>query len=188
MDKNIFAAVCDEVLEESSAEVLFHAMPASFSYSQEGWDVGICTKIGLVPVRAKVIIDATGDANAAAVAGFPLVRPETVQPATLQLRLSGYDAEALNYPRLKKASDRVIAEVRLIGTDLSWHDNGPEAFLRGYGNNGNHVRAHGAETSEGRSKVELSARKSVLRMYRFLRQQPGLKGLEISEMAVEAGQ
>ncbi len=187
MDKNIFAAVCDEVIEESGTDILFHAMPASLSYSGLGWDVGICTKTGLLPLRAKIIIDATGDANAAAIAGFPLIRPETVQPATMQLLLSGYDPDRLDYRRLKKEAERAAAEGRLKSTDVSWFNDGPEAFLRGRGNNGNHIRAYGAESSEAKTKVEIEARKSVLRMYRFFKAQPGLEDLVISEMAVETG-
>ena len=47
--------------------------------------------------------DATGDANAVSLAGFELVHSMVVQPATLDLRCSGYDPEALDYAALKAA-------------------------------------------------------------------------------------
>jgi len=72
-------------------------------------------------------------------------------------------------------------------TDISWHDDGPEAFLRQRGHNANHIEARNSETSEGRSSVEVAARQAVLRMYRFFKKQPGLLNFNVDWMCTEAG-
>lgn len=187
MDKMVFAALCDETVLGSGAELLLHAMPAALSWAGERWHVGLCTKTGVRQATAKVVVDATGDANAVALAGFEVVRPAVVQPATLQMHCSGYDAATLDYAALKAAAERAIAAGELKTTDIAWHNDGPEAFLRRHGNNANHLRAPRAETSEGRTAAEVEARQAVLRMYRFCRRQPGLEQFRVDWICAEAG-
>jgi glycine/D-amino acid oxidase-like deaminating enzyme len=187
VDIPVFAALCDEAVLQAGVELLFHAMPGSASFTKNDWTLGICTKSGLKETRAKVVVDTTGDANVVALAGLEMVHPGEVQPATLTMSCSGYDAEELDYPALKRAAEKAIVDGELKTTDISWRDNGPEEFLRRYGRNANHIRAHGAETSEGKSAAEVEARQAVLRMYRFFRKQPGLKNFRIDTLCSEAG-
>ena len=187
VDIAVFSALCDNAVLDAGVHLLFHAMPASVGFEDGLWTVEICTKSGLQKTRAKVLIDATGDANLVGLAGFERVFPDIVQPATLQMRCSGYDPNALDYEALKAACDRAIASGELKTTDVSWRDNGPAGFLKSFGNNANHVAAPGAETSEGRTAVEIEARQAVLRMFRFFRQQPGLETFTVDWLCAEAG-
>jgi hypothetical protein len=187
MDRTIFAALCDEAVIDAGVDLLFHVMPAKITFEDGVWAVSLCTKTGLREVRAKVLIDATGDANVVVLAGFDVVRPDIVQPATLSMHCSGYDVEALDFDTLKVAAERAIAAGELKTTDIGWRDDGPEAFLRKHGGNANHLRAPHAETSEGRSAAEAEARRAILRMYRFFRRQPGLENFRIDWIAPEVG-
>lgn len=187
IDIPFFAALCDEAVLDAGVELLFHAMPAAARFADGLWAVDLCTKTGLRQVQAKVLIDATGDANLVALAGLPLNRPDIVQPATLQLHCGGYDPQNLDYAALNDACTRAIADGELKTTDVSWHDCGPEDFLRKHGGNANHFRAPGAETSEGRSILEVEARQSVRRITRFFRRQPGLAGFRVDWICPEAG-
>lgn len=185
MDKAVYAAVCDEAVLASGAELLFHVMPAAAVFENGAWSLTLCTKTGLQKTRAQALIDATGDANVVSLAGFPLVHSSIVQPATLQLRCSGYDVAALDFPALKAAADAAIAAGELKTTDLSWRNTGPESFLKGHGGNANHIWAPGADTSEGRSEAEVEGRRSLLRMYRFFKKQPGLDKFQIDWVCPE---
>lgn len=187
MDKSVFAALCDRAVLDAGVDLLFHTMPAAAAFEDESWTLTICTKTGLRPVKTKALIDATGDANVVALAGLPLVRPEVVQPATLIMQCSGYDSETLDPAALKAAADAAIAAGELKSTDVSWSDNGPIDFLRRYGRNANHFRAHGAETSEGRTALEVEARQGMLRTLRFMKKQPGLENFQIEWICTEAG-
>lgn len=187
VDIPFFASVCDEAVLDAGVDLLFHAMPAVAAFADESWRVHVCTKNGLRAVQAKVLIDATGDANVVDLAGFELVRPGTVQPATLTFGCSGYDPDALDYDAIKAAADAAIAAGELLTTDVSWFDNGPWRLLQKRGHNANHLRAPNAETSEGRSRVEVEGRRALMRMYRFLREQPGLEGFRIDWVCPEVG-
>ncbi|MBN1809470.1 MAG: FAD-dependent oxidoreductase [Planctomycetes bacterium] len=187
MDKAIFAALCDQAVLDAGVDLLFHAMPAGVAFEDDIWTVTVCTKSGLERTCAKTLIDATGDANVVSLAGFELVRPEVVQPATLHIHCSGYNVQELDFDALRAASEKAIAAGELRTTDISWNDNGPEGFLERRGHNANHLRAAGAETSAGKSAAEVEARQAVLRMYRFFRKQPGLENFRVDWICSEAG-
>ncbi len=187
INEAIFAALCDEVAVEAGTDLLFHAMPAKIAYESDRWQVDICTKSGLQRTTARVLIDATGDANAVALAGFELERPEIIQPATLSMQCSGYDEDELDYAALESAARQAVEAGELKSTDIAWGGVSPERFLRSHGRNANHFRAPSAETSPGRTAAELEGRRSMLRMYRFFRKQPGLENFRINSLAMEAG-
>jgi hypothetical protein len=187
VDKAVFAALCDQAVLASGAELLFHAMPAAVAFADGQWHLTVCTKTGLKQATARVLIDATGDANVVALAGLEVMRPTVVQPASLTMSCSGYNPDALDYAALKVASDQAIAAGELKSTDIGWYDNGPENFLRWRGLNANHIRAPHAETSEGRSALEAEARLAVLRAYRFFRRQPGLEKFQVDWLCPETG-
>ncbi len=147
----------------------------------------VCTKNGLADFRAKVLIDATGDANVVGLAGFDLVDSDVVQPASLTFRCSGYNPDTLDYTALESAAHAAIQAGDLLSTDIGWHGRGPERLLKRYGYNGNHVYAPRAHSSAGRSQVEIEGRKALLRMYRFLRKQPGLEQFRIDWVCPETG-
>ncbi|HOF88291.1 MAG TPA: FAD-dependent oxidoreductase, partial [Armatimonadota bacterium] len=187
VDILIYAALCDQAVLDAGCTLLFHAMPAAVTRRDDGWELSLCTKTGLQPVTARVLIDATGDANLVTLAGYDVIRPETVQPATLAMRCSGYDPDALDYDALAAAAERAIAAGELVTTDISWRNTGPRGFLFGRGRNANHLRAPRAETSEGRSAAEVEARRAALRAYRFFRRQPGLAHFQIDAVCPEVG-
>ena len=187
VDKTMFAIFCDQAVLDAGVHLLFHSMVASAGFESDTWSLQVCTKTGLRKIRTKVLVDTTGDANVVALAGYKLVRPETVQPATLQMQCSGYEAATLDYAALKDAAAKAIARGELKTTDVSWWNQGPEQILRSYGNNANHIRAPRADTSEGRSLVETEARQAILRMSRFFRKQPGLEKFQVDWIAPEAG-
>jgi len=187
IDKAIFAALADQAVLDAGVELLLHSMIAGAAWDGEGWDVTLCTKSGLQPVRCRVLVDCTGDANAVSLAGFEVVQPDECQPGTLFVRVGGYDADALDLGRISAAFKEAVRQGAVRESDL-WH--GLEAapgFLRAHGGNCNHVIRIRAATSEDRTRAEVEARRLLLRVYRFFRAQPGLDGLRIEEIAPEVG-
>jgi hypothetical protein len=187
VDAFLFAALADEAVLAAGVELLFHTMPAAAAFEGGMWNLTLCTKTGLRTVRAKSLIDATGDANLVALAGYPLERADVVQPATLSFCASGYDLESLDEATLNDAASAAIAAGELAPTDLSWYGSGPRGLLRSRGRNVNHIRAPEAHTSEGRTRAEIEGRRSLLRVYRFLRRQPGLGAFQIDSFCPETG-
>lgn len=187
MDIAIYAAICDELVVDAGVDITFHTMPAAAEFTDGRWKLTLCTKTGLSEISSSAVVDCTGDANVAGLAGYELIRPDVIQPATLTFRCTGYNPNALDYDALRVAAAEAISAGELKTTDISWNDSGPEGLLRKHGHNANHLRAPDCESSDGRSQAELEARRSMLRMYRFLKKQPGLENFQIDWVCTEVG-
>ncbi len=185
-----FSLICDEAVTNAGVEVLFGTMCAGIRELDGEKEITLCTKTGLKPIRTKVLIDCTGDANGVTLAGYPVERGEECQPATYSCKLSGYDYNSLDLEAIGKAFDKEVAAGRLSYTDIGWNANRFDPkWLFTHGNNGNHVHLPGVtgETSEGRTALSLSARLTILRLLRFFRTQPGLENIRLDALHPECG-
>ncbi len=94
-DTEILKVVLDEIAHEAGVRVLLHSQLAQAS--RRGRAIGsasLLTKGGLLDVRARVFIDASGDLDLMALAGVPflaLEAGESLQPATMMFRLGPID-------------------------------------------------------------------------------------------------
>ncbi|NLL83241.1 MAG: FAD-dependent oxidoreductase [Lentisphaerae bacterium] len=191
LDTFVLTMLCDEMVVESGANVLLHTMVAALKplAGNSGWEVSLCTKGGLTTIEGRVVIDATGDAIGTALAGFALDVPQETQPATLSFRLTGYDHAAIDYEAVNRAYAEWVASGKGKFTDVSWDSQNPrsERLLKTYGNNANHIIAGNSRDSVGKTMLELEGRNSLLRVYRFLRTQPGFEKLRIEHLSPECG-
>ncbi len=189
VDPHVYAALCGECVTDAGCELLLHAMVAGVRREGEDWKIDLCTKTGLRPVRGRVLIDCTGDANCAAMAGASTRTIEEPQPATLMYRVSGFDVDSLDLDRINRAFDGEVRAGNLSYTDIGWSTTRADigSWLRRHGQNANHYPAGGASTSEGRTSLEMRSRQSFLRLFRFLKAQEGLADLRIDYAAQECG-
>lgn len=187
VNRAIYSATACEALHWAGVEVLFHTMPAAVKELEDGFSVQLCTKAGLYPVRCKTLIDASGDANAVKLAGYPVVDLEQKQPGTLILTLDGYDMEDVNPSELQQAFQLALEEGELHSIDKTFVRNNILHLLRAKGDNCTHITNIDGRTSAGRSVAEMDTRMSMLRIFRFLRRQPGLEHFNIAYMAPECG-
>jgi len=187
VDRALYAALADELVVDAGVEALFHAMPALVRDEPDEKTVVLCTKTGLREIRTTVVIDCTGDANVLTLAGCDLVDHRELQPGTLILRLSGYDLGTVDQNALRGACDHALADGRLRAVDCPSGLDTPWRILVSHGENSLDVVNVDGRTSEGRTAAELAGRSSLLRLYRFLRAQPGLAELKVDYMATECG-
>ena len=164
VDRFVYAMICDEVVLESGAQCLFHAMPMGVSEDERAKTVVVACKEGAREFRATVVIDATGDANLASIAGYPVRVSETLQPGTMVCTLAGYDVDSLDLEQLRVNADAEVAAGRLSYTDFSWDSTGfSPQIIKQSGRNANHVRGIDARTSEGKTHMDIEGRRSLLR-------------------------
>ncbi len=183
----VYAALADRMVIESGATLRLHTMLASVQFTEDGWDVQLCGKEGLHRVRAGVMVDCTGDANAVALAGLPLSRNRHLQPGTLITKAGGYDPATLDLPAIEAAFKKAVEHGEMSRSDFQSTNNPVGTFLRLRGGNTMHVPGIDGSTSEGKTQAEVRARATLLRIVRFLRAQPGLEGFRIEHMAAECG-
>ena len=189
IDRPVYTSLCDQAVVDSGAELLFHTMVAAVARDDDGWRVTLCTKTGLQDVTVRVLIDCTGDATAVALAGYELAIPSETQPGTLICHGSGYDVQTLDLDAINRAYEEEVRLGRLSYTDCSWNRTKADvgSWLKKAGENANHIHDINARDSQSKSRLEIEARRSFLRLYRFLRTQPGLEHLRIDYLAPECG-
>jgi len=185
VDRAVFAALADAAVLDAGAALLFHAMAASAVFEDGRWRVGLATKEGMRSVPARVVIDCTGDANVAGIAGFARRRSPALQPGSIMARLGGYDEQALDYEALQRAYTAAVERGELRSGDAV--NNNVAQLLRSRGDNTMHVVGIDGASSEGKSRAEVLARQQLLRLFRFCRKQPGLEQFQYDWFAMECG-
>ena len=97
IDPEIFKLVALEMLDTAGVDLLFHAF-ASGTLSDGGCLKGVVfeTKSGPIVIKAKVVVDCTGDGDIAFHAGAPFevgrLQDGSVQPMTLMFLIGGFEA------------------------------------------------------------------------------------------------
>ncbi|WP_245475597.1 FAD-dependent oxidoreductase [Bradyrhizobium sp. Leo170] len=95
-DPLVWREAADAMLREAGVRVIFHAVAQSVRMEGDKVEgLGIWTKQGPVDARAKVVIDASGDADVVAMAGLPNFIGDNgaVQNPTMIFRMMGVDVE-----------------------------------------------------------------------------------------------
>ncbi|MBL0930570.1 MAG: FAD-dependent oxidoreductase [Alphaproteobacteria bacterium] len=98
VNDEILKLAAQRLLLESGVTLLYHTW-----FSDCVMDDGRIThvivqnKSGRVAYAARVFIDCTGDADLVRAAGFPTVKGDVLQPATLWFQLGGVDTDGLDY-------------------------------------------------------------------------------------------
>ncbi len=103
-----------DALEETGCRYLVHARAVDSIVNNNRIEgVVIATKRGLKEIRAKVVVDCTGDADVAYFAGAEtMIDPNDLMPQTLALMLSNLDSEKIPPSEVRKKISNTIHESR----------------------------------------------------------------------------
>lgn len=188
---SLYAMICDEEVLSAGVDLLLHSMLAKARRVRNRWKLTLCTKEGLAELSSKVLVDCTGDANAVQIAGITVLKQPVLQPATYMHSLSGYDFDKLDQGALRVAYEKAAAEGYFEDSCFGWAGKNAAdrmiGFLRNRGGNANHVCGFDATGSKGKTAQELGGRAMILKIYRWLKGQPGLDKIELSFLAPECG-
>jgi len=179
MNRFVYTAVLFEMCREAGVEVITNAMVSAVEETTDGVSVVVTTKSGLLKIETEIVIDATGDANAVTMAGYPVEKSSVQQPATLQNHLSGYVYESVCEEDVERALKRAGLPEYITVKSLM-HDLLRNKFDV-------HIPCHDADTSEGKTQVEQQAYDLLLKIYRLCRTIPNLENLTIDFIAEETG-
>ncbi|MBD2862553.1 FAD-dependent oxidoreductase [Paenibacillus oceani] len=101
-DPEALKVVAERLCMEAGVELLYHTFLAGVKMEPNGQNIGsieLANKAGLVEMKARMYIDATGDADLAALAGAVVEKGREVdsncQPMTLNFRMANVDMDRL---------------------------------------------------------------------------------------------
>ena len=182
----------DRMVTRAGVKVLFHSKLCEAEMT-DGCitSVTVATVSGMLRLRAKVLIDATGNADLCAFAGLPfqLGREEDglCQPMTLCFRFANVDMERFD----RRQATAAYQELRARGEIRNPREN-----VLSFRCSVDHVlhmnttRANVKDPTdvEEVSGAEMLLREQMLEMYHFMREHvPGMEACELISSAVEAG-
>ncbi len=171
-DPEIFKHEADLLLTGSGVKLLYHTVVADVR-AEEGrvTKVIIANKDGLSCVKPALVIDCTGDADVAAMAGAPFEKAEVVQPGTLMFTVGGlqFDDFQAFYDECRAAMAQAAESGEIdiyAGPSVGWMRPGMMNF--------NNTRlVFDATSAESVTEAEVRARGEVFRFFEAYRKRIG---------------
>lgn len=180
----IWVATCEEMLRSAGVKIRYYSSPAAVSREGGVWKVRVHSGGDTRTVTAHEIVDCTGGGAVAALAGAELMDAEVRSPGTFRYSVKNIPPKnAWNVPAMKAAYQRALADGSLKDGDTREPIFGFKHFP---GLLTNYVETRG-EGTDGRGDVNQAGRAAMLRLFRFLKKQPGFEKIELVSAAAETG-
>jgi glycine/D-amino acid oxidase-like deaminating enzyme len=193
------AAMLD-IVEESGARTLYHTcFVKTLVHERHLTGVVVHDKAGLGAVRARVFVDATGDADVAADAGVPCRKGREadgrMMPATLFMRFGDVDdamveAYARAHPG-KRMFEEIVTRAREAGSwsiPRQWLNLYREPHPGEYRVNITRLLDIDGTDPDDLSRAEVEGRRQCLEVFRFMKAHcPGLERARLLETAAQIG-
>lgn len=179
VNRGIYAAVLFKMCEEANVEVICNSMLSAVEQSEKGIIITVTDKSGMFIINSKTAIDATGDANLAEMAGYETIQSESLQPATLQNRISGYNINDVSFEELKEKFNNFRFPQYLTPKRLMEFLEAEKIDM--------HILCFDANTSEGKTALDKTALYETINAYTFYKSIKGLENIKIDFIAEETG-
>ena len=177
VDPEVYSRVAEETLREAGVVLIMNNEVTSVERTADGWKIDSIT--------GRQIIDATGNATVAALAGAERVKsPDSIrQPGSFFFWISSkgldFDWEGVN-----RAQKEAIENGELLPTDMPV---GMSFFISKGGGSGCYVPLADNSTPEARAETNKRGIEARDRVLAFIRNQKGLEDVELVSSAREVG-
>ncbi len=175
---SLYAMLAEEKCVEAGVDIHYYETPTEISFDNGKWHVKTVGKGVANELICDQIIDCSGNAAAASIAGFPLLREADTQPGSFIFRIGGYDFESLDLSKIPEEYHSRLRQNMIINENVkveSSVNNFPPTVPYNY------VYVHGADssTAELHTQANLEGRASLLKLIRKLRTFPGCEKLKL---------
>ncbi len=187
VDIPVYVAVAEEALVQAGAVLRYHTAPSSVERKNGAWSCVLAADGALSTVTAKVLVDCTGDGTVAAMAGAKRMQGAVRSPGSFIYSFANGSElwKRCDKEALERSFKAAVDSGELKRTDAV---RGLRvAFENGPGLSWNYIPDADSSTAEKRTDTNMRGRASMLRLYRFLRRQPGMESLRIGTVAAEVG-
>ena len=177
IDPEVYSRVAKETLLEAGVELMLNTEITSIERTDYGWKVDT--------IRGRQIVDATGNATIAALAGAERVKsPDSIrQPGSFFFWISSKDMD-FDWEAVNRAQKKAIEDGELLPTDMPV---GMSFFISKGGGSGCYVPLADNSTPEARAETNRRGIEARDRVLAFIRRQKGLENVELVSSAREVG-
>lgn len=175
----LYTLLAEEKCIEAGVDIRYYETPTSVAFKHGNWVVQTTGKGITTQITCNQIIDCTGNALMASMAGFDVLRETETQPGSLIFQIGGYDYDALDLTKIPKEYHHVLRQNMIKNQPRSSAEN---TFVP-YG----YVYVPGADstTSESHTIANNAGRSTLLNLIRKLRTLPGCENLKIMDLKTE---
>jgi len=177
----LYAVLAEEKCLQAGVQLRYYETPVSVSFKKNRWTVKTIGKGTETEIICNQLVDCTGNAFAAYLAGFDLLRESVIQPGTLQFEIGGYNFESLDLKMIEARYEEEVAKGKLVKKEF----RNIVGLLKNKGDNVQHIFNADSSTSERHTVANIDGRTSLLKMLRFLKTLPGLEGIRLVDMQTE---
>lgn len=187
----VLKTVWESLVLEAGADLLLHTLAIGVDKEESIWNVELATRTDRRMVQAPLLIDASGDAQAATWAGAQcdMVDPSRLQALTTTFRMVNVDEVAARQVAHADLVKRIDA-ARVEGFDLPRRDGSIHVTPIAGSMVANMVRVGGRNPldPEELTLAEVDGRRQALEYARFLRERvPGYAAADLAGMSVQIG-
>lgn len=182
LNGQLYALLLEEKCVNAGVDLRFYESPVSAVFKNNTWIVETVGKGVQATITCNQLIDCTGNAFAASLAGFNVLRESVIQPGTLMFEIGGYDFNSLDAKLIQARYQEALKNGDLTKTDFR---NNIIGLLRSKGDNISHVLNADSTTSETHTVANINGRKALLDTLRFLRTLPGCEKTKLVDMQNE---
>lgn len=177
VDPSVYARVAEETLRKAGVQVFLGTEVTEVRRVRSGWKTG--------PVTGRQVVDATGSATVAELAGAQRVQEpaDSRQPGSFFFWL---DSEGLEFDwaAVNQAYREAVERGEMLPTDVHV---GMAWFIRKGGGSGCYVPLADNSTPEARAETNRRGVETRDRVLAFIRRQPGLENVSVTHSASEVG-
>ncbi len=178
----VYTMLAEEKCLQSGVQIRYYETPVNVNFNGKNWEVETMGKGCQAKIICKQLIDCSGNAMLASLAGFNVLRENETQPGTLMFKLDGYDMDNIDVDLVKAEYLKAIEKGEL---DKYEFRNNIVSLLNTGGNNIQHIAGADSTTSETHTVANIKGRSSLIKHLRFLRSLPGCENIHVASMQTE---
>lgn len=178
----LYALLAEEKCLGAGVKIRYYETPKEITSDGGKWTVISNGKGIETEILCNQIIDCTGNAFAASLAGFSLLRDSDTQPGSLVFRIGGYDFDTLDLSNIPKQYHGILRQNTMVNQNTVDPDQNITPFVP-YG----YVYVPGADstTAASHSLANIQGRSNMLKLLRTLRSFPGCEHVKILDLKTE---
>jgi len=176
----LYTLLAEEKCLEAGVNIRYYESPTHLEFNKGKWMVETVGKGTRTTITCNQIIDCTGNALIASMAGYDVLREKDTQPGSLIFRLGGYDYNALDLTAIPKKYHRVLRQNMLENSkrESREHTYVPYSYV--------YVQGADSTTSSAHTMSNQRGRNTLLKLVRELKELPGCENLKIVGLKTEA--
>lgn len=179
VNASLYTLLAEEKCLEAGVNIRYYETPTKVDFKNGKWEVETIGKGTKTQITCNQMIDCTGNALIASMAGFDVLREADTQPGSLIYRIGGYDYDSLDLTKIPKQYHRYLRQNMLENQTRTSREH---TFVP-YG----YVYVPGADstTSESHTIANQQGRSTLLKLVRTLRTFPGCENVRLFDLKTE---